>query len=464
MKKIVSVLLGALLGATMLLGAAACNGGGSNNTATSTSNSVTIVVNSTFQNVYQPMFDAFEEQTGYQVDALWAADVTGQQDTMIGARNYPDIIVGGDMHMAKYSRILLDLSFLKEDADYDFDDFYDQLIAPLEEDGKLLFVPRFFNTGLLYYNKDIITDPNDYPTDEWTYEKFFEVAQKYSRNLTSSTEQDRYYGVALDNFYWGEWATLVRQSGGELMNDDGYITLDTDAAKQGIELFAKNSFGFVGDDVYTGELQPYSSSDRAYETINSGNGARIAPDAREMGFEGFGSGRYAFQYGGHTQNIPIYRNMDAQNNNLDFDVALLPLVKGQSGGYSRSGGELSIDALGIYEYTDAYDAAVAFIKFMTGKDGIRMQAAAGYMPPRQSIASELLAVPKAERPAPQNLEAVFDSLNYNEILPNVSYFVDVMQSVVQLQFGELMNRVATVETVAEQATSLANQQIQLMYK
>lgn len=265
---------------------------------------------------------------------------------MIGARNYPDIIVGGDMHMAKYSRILLDLSFLKEDADYDFDDFYDQLIAPLEEDGKLLFVPRFFNTGLLYYNKDIITDPNDYPTDEWTYEKFFEVAQKYSRNLTSSTEQDRYYGVALDNFYWGEWATLVRQSGGELMNDDGYITLDTDAAKQGIELFAKNSFGFVGDDVYTGELQPYSSSDRAYETINSGNGARIAPDAREMGFEGFGSGRYAFQYGGHTQNIPIYRNMDAQNNNLEFDVALLPLVKGQSGGYSRSGGELSIDALG----------------------------------------------------------------------------------------------------------------------
>lgn len=463
MKKIVSVLLGALLGATMLLGAAACNGGGSNNTATSTSNSVTIVVNSTFQNVYQPMFDAFEEQTGYQVDALWAADVTGQQDTMIGARNYPDIIVGGDMHMAKYSRILLDLSFLKEDADYDFDDFYDQLIAPLEEDGKLLFVPRFFNTGLLYYNKDIITDPNDYPTDKWTYEKFFEVAQKYLRNLTSSTEQDRYYGVALDNFYWGEWATLVRQSGGELMNDDGYITLDTDAAKQGIELFAKNSFGFVGGDVYTGELQPYSTSARAYETINSGNGARIAPDAMEMGFEGFGSGRYAFQYGGHTQNIPIYRNMDAQNNNLDFDVALLPQVKGQ-GGYSRSGGELSIDALGIYEYTDAYDAAVAFIKFMTGKDGIRMQAAAGYMPPRQSIANELLAVPKAERPAPQNLEAVFDSLNYNEILPNVSYFVDVMQSVVQLQFGELMNRVATVETVAEQATSLANQQIQLMYK
>lgn len=464
MKKILSLALGTLLSATMLLGTAACSGQGSNNGPTSESNSVTIVVNSTFQNVYQPMFDEFEAETGYQVDALWAADVTSQQDTMIGARNYPDIIVGGDMHMAKYSRILLDLSFLKEDADYDFDDFYDQLIEPLEEDGKLLFVPRFFNTGLLYYNKDIITDPNDYPTDEWTYEKFFEVAQKYSRNLTSSTEQDRYYGVALDNYYWGEWATLVRQSGGELMDDEGYISLNTDAAKQGIELFAKNSFGFVGNDVYTGELQPYSTTARAYETINTGIGARIAPDAMEMSFEGFGSGRYVFQYGGHTQNIPIYRNMDAQNNNLDFDVALLPLVKGQSGEYSRSGGELSIDALGIYENTDAYDAAVAFIKFMTGKDGIRMQAAAGYMPPRQSIAQELLSVPEAERPAPQNLEAVFDSLNYNEILPNVSYFVDVMQNVVQLQFGELMNRVATVETVAEQATSLANQQIQLMYK
>lgn len=179
MKKILSLVLGTLLSATMLFGTVACSNRGSNNGPTSESDSVTIVVNSTFQNVYQPMFDEFEAETGYQVDALWAADVTSQQDTMIGARNYPDIIVGGDMHMAKYSRILLDLSFLKEDADYDFDDFYDQLIEPLEEDGKLLFVPRFFNTGLLYYNKDIITDPNDYPTDEWTYEKFFEVAQKY---------------------------------------------------------------------------------------------------------------------------------------------------------------------------------------------------------------------------------------------------------------------------------------------
>ena len=462
MKKIVSCVLGCLLGAAFLFGAAACGGKGPAG-PTSESDTVRIVVNSTFQDIYAPMFEEFEQQTKYSVEPVWASDVTSRQDTMIGSRDYPDIIVGGDMHMAKYERILLDLSFLKTDEEFDFGDFYTELISPLEQDGKLLFVPRFFNTGLLYYNKDVITDPADYPTEEWKYEDFYAIAQKYSKNLTGQ-EDSRYYGVALDNFYWGEWATLVRQAGGELMNEGGYIALDTDEAKRGIELFAKNSFGFTGADVYEGTLQPYTGEGRAYETVNAGAGARISPDGLEMGFEGFGSGRYAFQYGGHTQNIPIYRNMDAKNGNLDFDVALLPLVKGADGTYSRSGGELSIDALGIYEKTKAYDAAVAFIKFMTGKEGIRMQAAAGYMPPRKSIAQELLAVPKAERPAPQNLEAVFDSLEYNEILPNISYFVDVMQNVVQEKFGELMNRVATVEQVAQEATEEANQQINLMYK
>lgn len=458
MKRFAGIVLSLLMAFGTIWSLAGCNQ--QTNQPSSSKNEVTICVDSTHQEIYEPMFRRFEEETGYKVDPIWTADLTNVQDTRIGARNYPDIIVGGDLHLEKYARILMDLRFLQDDESYALDDFYDNLLDPLEKDGKLLFVPRYFNTGVLYYNTDVITDANDYPTADWKYEDFYATAQKYSRNLGSANEESRTYGVALDNHYWSEWATLVRQAGGKLMDDDGYISLDTDAAKRGIELFAKNSYGFIGDNVYTGALNEEGASDKeVYITVNAGAGARISPNGLEKNFQGFGSKRYAFQYGGHTQNIPVYRKMG-----VNFDVALLPQVQRADGTYSRNGGELSIDALGIYKNTQAYDAAVAFIKFMTGQAGIRLHANSGYMPPRKSIAAELLAVPKAERAAPKNLEVIFDSIEYNEILPNKSYFVEIMQTYVQPQFGSMMNKVMSVDNVAKKATEEANQAIDLQFK
>lgn len=427
-------------------------------TETRESNTIRIVVDSSMQAIYQNIFDDFEKNNpGYKVEAIFNSDAMGRQDTMIGGGNAPDIVVGGDLYVQKYSRILMDLSFLKEDEDFDFNDFYENLVDPLYDGNKLVFAPRMFNVSLLYYNKDIL-QVEDYPenvinTEEdpeglltgWTYEKFFEVARKYTN--ISSNQSENYYGSTSDTFYWGEWAVFVRQHGADIFDENGYIALNSLEAIKAMEKYAEKMFGM-----------PLTLSDSANMVYVRGN-ERISPRQDEVGFDGFISGRYAFQYGGHTSSMTQYRDR-----NLNFDIERLPKVLQENGTYSRRGGELSIDGWGIFANSTNIEAAKVFIKYVTSKEGLRNAAELGFAPTRKSIAQELLSVPKEQRIAPQNLEAMFDAIQDSFTYPGYAYFTDIMQNAVRPEISKILNNLSTVENALIAATNQANSRINLMYK
>ena len=442
------VLISVLILCFAVLGFSACGGGSGGTGPTSTSNTVRVVLPSKDQGMYESLIETFENQTDFEVEPIYNLDTTTKQDTMIGARDYPDIIIGGDLYLEKYAKIMLDISFLKEDQEYDFADFYENLSSSLAKDGKQYFVPRSFNTSLLYYNTDLVKG-EDVPTDEWTYEDFERVAKKLT-NLTADPNS-RYFGCTSDNYYWSEWAIHVRQEGGAILGDDGMLALNTPEAKRGIEKFVKKSFGTDEN----GNLVQATSGSLKYKVLDN----RYSPEYNtDASFSGFVSGRYAFQYGGHTNNISEYKAAG-----LNFDVALLPLVKQADGSYSRNGGELAIDGVGIYKNTKAYDASVAFIKYLTGKDCVREMGTYGVVPVRESIANEWLAVPEEERTGPKNLEAIFESVQYNEPLPRISYFVDVMMNSVQPIFNDLMSNSITIDDMITKVVTQGNAYINLKY-
>lgn len=418
-------------------------------------NTVRIVMDSKYETTFRPMFDDFTDKTGYKVDPIFTADPTTKQDNMIGAGDYPDIIFGGDQYVEKYAKNALDLSFLKDDPEYDFDDIYENLVAPLYSGDKLVFAPRTFTASLLYYNVDLV-ESEDYPepvviTEEdpdglqtgWTYDEFYAVAQKYQKINTADTSQN-YYGCTADTYYWSEWGVMLRQAGGDFFDDEGYVTLDTPEAELAFTIFMEKQFG-----------APLTEQNGKYVIQNS----RISPTVTEPSFDGFGSGRYAFSFGGHTANWAQYRER-----NLNFDIARLPLVEQLDGTLNRKGGELAVEGFAICKYTKSLDAAKEFIKYMTGKECMSKAKDVGYVPVRESVAQEMLSVPKEERVAPKNLEVLFESIEDSQTMPSLYYFTEIMQNVVKPELYGLLNNTALIAESLEKATETANTRINLMYK
>ena len=77
----------------------------------------------------------------------------------------PDIIVGGDIHILSQYKYLVPLDELikRDNADVDVDDFMPEIMDLLKKDGKTYYLPNFFNTSLLYYNKDLFDIYNANP-------------------------------------------------------------------------------------------------------------------------------------------------------------------------------------------------------------------------------------------------------------------------------------------------------------
>ena len=166
--------------------------------------------------------------------------------------NPPDLILGGDVHIQSQSRYLMPLNdLIEQDAEeVDYDDFIPGITEMLTLNGNIYYLPEFFNVSLLYYNKDKFDEYNanpansskqvEYPQADWTYEEFYETADKLTVRSGNSVSQFGCYSVI---GWWGEWLIHVRQAGGDFMNEEGWVTLNTDEAVEGMQPYYDKMYG-----------------------------------------------------------------------------------------------------------------------------------------------------------------------------------------------------------------------------
>lgn len=250
MKKV----LAAILGATMTLSLAACSSGTSESETSSSDDSkskdtkLTVAIWDSNQEAgLKEIMNDFTESTGVKVDI----QVTPWRDywTMLEAATQggemPDVFW---MHSdqissyAQYDDILLNLSDKIENSDkIDLANYPENLVSIYQnEKGDQLAVPKDIDTCAVWYNKKMFDEAGiEYPTVDWTWDDFREIAKKLT-----NPEKNQYGTAIKPGSYQESWYSTIYAYGGEVISEDkkksGFDNPKTIEAMQLIENVIKD--------------------------------------------------------------------------------------------------------------------------------------------------------------------------------------------------------------------------------
>jgi multiple sugar transport system substrate-binding protein len=374
------------------------------------------------RDLVQSLADEFNRRsTTVTLEIMWVPGPHYQSKlkTLIAAGQPPDLFYCGDVWVAYLRPFLRDVTDIMERdaAEMDLADFYPQLLEACKYQGRYYYLPRWFNISLLYYNRDLFRQAGvEFPTDKWTWDDYTSAGVALTRKGSDGKVET--WGSLTDYLWWGEWLTLVRQSGGDMFNADvTRCTLDTPEAVRGMQYYF--------DTVYKFQFAP--------------------PPGKEPD-NGFAGKKVAMQFGGHTGNWITYNAIPG----LDWDVEVLP-----AGPVTRKGGELAIDALGISRMTKNPEAAWEVVKYFSSKHSIRRHVEKGYLSVRKSVAEETLRERKPDQ-KPRNIAAAYRALEYGTPLPSSPDFIELALEIIQPDIDDLLARRLDPAAVCRKVTDAAN--------
>lgn len=365
-------LLSAGLAGILCMSLAACGGkdSGTGNTSGSKADGKGITVaiwdNNQLSGLKQ-IADDWSKESGVPVkfqvmdwDSYWTtleAGVSGGQmpDVFWMHSSYADMYTGSD--------ILLPLDDYVDKSDkISFDDYYDGITELYEKDGKHYAIPKDHDTIAVVYNKKIFDKYGvSYPTKDWTWEDFADIAKK----ITDAGKDDGVYGTYMNTgSNQSGWYDVVYSFGGEIINSD--------RTKSGMDnentLKAMN---FIGDKI----LPSCPSQDSMANT--SGDTMMI-------------SGKLGMYLDGSWM-INSYYTSDIKD---DLAWVELPYEDVNGNGTCDKEERCSIyNGLGwsIYKNSPHKDEAFSLIEAMTDKEGQEKQAQLGVTMAAYKGASEKFA-------------------------------------------------------------------------
>ncbi len=410
---------------------------------------ITVCLPNEFKDIYQNEISGFTMlHPEYSVEPIWTgsgSSLKSYQAQLMGGRDCPDLIVGGDVHILYQKEELLPLNKLIErDADEvqpeDYlDGFLDALSYGEGENEGIYYLPEYFNVSLLYYNTRMFDEAQiAYPTTEWTYDDFFTAGKA----LTKKDGSGNYisWGTETVFSWWAQWLTFVRQCGGDVMNSDGDLTLDSEASLKGLQYYFDMAGAAQTPSTWTNKI-----------------GATVGEN--DLGL--FQGDKVGMVFAGHTGAFATYRSA-SQKFGLEWDIQLLPTTNEGN----RNGGELSQYAYGIYKNSKNKKGAWEFLKYLSRVKTKDELLTATYISPRKSSEAIIRGLTEEDKKGllPQNLAVVYDAVQYCDYLPRFSYFESVMDDKVQPELTKMFTGSKTVKEAAESATRVANNFIRNTYK
>ncbi|MCE5322012.1 sugar ABC transporter substrate-binding protein [bacterium] len=279
-------------------------------------------------------------------------------------------------------------SYVKRD-NFDIDDFYPQAIEGWGKyNGVLYELPTDIEVFALYYNKEMFDKYKiPYPEDSWDWEKYVEVAKKFTRDLDGDGQLDQ-WGTTIDV----RWQNYIFQNGGKILGEDrNRCILDQPAAYNGLQFRADLT-----------------------------NKYHVAPNAQEAANVGtnklFTSGRIAMCIGA-SYIAELVLKKEAK---FDYDVAMLP--KGPKGRAAALCGA----AYGMLARSKHKNEAWELVKWMTGKQYQRRTAITLQIFPSRKSVAQSGAYLYLNAP-PKNRRVFVDMIKYGQTLPMVSCAPEMTQ-------------------------------------
>ncbi len=359
----------------------------------------------------QAIVDAFEaENPGITVEVttLPYADYGTALQTDLAAGTVSDVF---DLEYANYRQfqadgVLAPIEVANPGA------YRESLLEAYSTDGVSYALPSSFSDVVLYYNKDLFDAAGlDYPTNDWTWEDERAAAEAIT---------DQAAGIWGDHqpvsFY--EYYKALAQNGGEFLNADGTaVAFNTPEGIEAAEWLVGKS----------GTVMP---------TIEQGQGT---PDFDTNLFkEGklgmLHSGIWVF---GAFADVPFA-----------WDIAVEP-------GNTTQASAVFSNAVGVSATSEHPEAAAKWAEFLTSSETmVDIRLDAGWeLPP---ISDEAKLATYLEKGAPDNRQAVFDSLDGIALPPVVAKGQTEMQDILGEELVEAQAGRKTVEQALADAESRIN--------
>ncbi|GAB2564998.1 ABC transporter substrate-binding protein [Gracilibacillus alcaliphilus] len=293
--------------------------------------------------------------------------------TLISGGNAPDILYLNEWVPALASRnALLPLDDLIEsDESFSLDLFYDGLINGNIYEDQLYALPQEVSPFVVYYNKELFDQTGvDYPTDDWTQEEFYQIAEQ----LTDAGKNQ--YGYLHENGYNPTLGWVFR-NGGELFNDQRASGLDSAGTLEALEFI---------NDIVQNKLSPNPAQ---LEATGQGADAQFRNQQVAM----ISAGMWL---------LPPFKEEALP---FEWDVVKMPVAANQTVG-------AGILNWGISNQTEHPEEAWEVLKYFVGHEGM------------MKVAESNMALPASEDEEAN--QVILDS-GFPE---NVAAFVDSADSVV----------------------------------
>lgn len=349
-------LLSALVVAGMLLSLTACggtSGGSAGNAEKGKELRVAIWDNNQLKGLQQ-IADGWSETSGVNVEIQvmdWTTYWTMLEAGVSGGE-MPDVFWMHSQYadMYKNANVLKNLnSYIEGDDTIDLDNYYPGLTELYSGDnGEQYAIPKDHDTIAVIYNKTIFDKYGiDYPSDDWTWEDYAEIAKE----ITEKGKDDGIYGTYMNcgNNQDGWWNTVYSFGGSVISADRKTSGMDSEASIRAMK--------FIHDEILPSCPSPDSMA-------NTGGDSMMISGKIAM----FPQGSWA---------VSNYYEAD---NKDDFAWVEMPWEDVDGNGKCDEGEKASIyNGLGwsIYEKTDMADAAWGLVAALSDKEGQTKQSELG---------------------------------------------------------------------------------------
>ncbi|WP_181348112.1 sugar ABC transporter substrate-binding protein [Thalassobacillus sp. CUG 92003] len=360
-----------------------------------------------YEGVLEEIVTAFEEENpNITVNTELAAydDYFTKLQTQLAGGNAPDVFELNYENFVQYASkgTLADLSsFIEEDEDFDPSQLNQEAFEAYQYDGKQYGMVESFSNVLTFYNKDLFDEAGvEYPSADWTWEDELAAAEKIT------DEENNVWGTYAP-VTMNEYFKIAQQNGGQLFNEDGEPTVDTEE-----NLEAMN---YMVDKVTESGVSP-----------SPGEMSGQAPADLFM------NGQLGIVHTG------IWMFEAFKDASFEWDVAL-------EAGNTQKAHHFFANGLAVSAETDKKEAAYKFARFMSASEQVaKLRVENSWELP--AVTNEEVLQPYLEQTPPENREAVFNALDTLVLPPVVENWSQISDTTNQ-EFEKALNGSKSTEDV-----------------
>ncbi|UFT98687.1 sugar ABC transporter substrate-binding protein [Radiobacillus kanasensis] len=298
--------------------------------------------------------------------------------------------------------ILKDLSALKEDSDFAFEDIIPGTLSQYEADGDLYGIPFSTPPHIVFYNKELFEKHGlETPVElekkgEWTWETFEEAAKVIAQD-------EGVYGANMFR-EWNYWQNLLPHTwsygGGMFSEDMKEFAWNSEAGEK--------TFGMLERMMFEDESHPKAGDQVAFEAGNVG-----------MFFD-------------------VYSYISTARSIEDFTWDIAPIPSGPEGKFPLMGQAGYV----MFEGTEHPEEAMEVIKFFASKEGMTTTSTF-FAPPRNSVLQSDEFINQEGNPSRESMElAILNPTENARVLPIHKEWNEIDKEVL-LGLDQLFGQTAT---------------------